>query len=408
METKASPFVVGLFTIAVFIATVGFVAWYGSGGQSGPTERYRVVFSDVVTGLNAGAPVLFNGIKVGEVDNLAFATDNPTQIVATIDVADTTPVRVDTRAQIQSQGFTGVPFIQLIAGSAEAQDLAEAWGDDNAPIIYADPSTVQGLLEQAGSMMARLNDVVERVDTVVASNQSGITNSVANIERFSKALADRSDNIGAFMDDAAATARRLSSLGERLETLTTALQERIDVIEPEAVGETVESVRIFTRGMAENTQQLQAFVADASVAAAKLSEIAQQLDAESIGRSVSNIERFTDSIGERSEEAGQMIEDAAAVAAQFRETAKKIDGLVSGFADSETGTLMTDLSSAARSVRQLADRLNGRVVRDVEAFVGDGRATLNNINRVVSRIEQNPGRFIAGEPAVREYSGNRR
>ncbi|MEM8877715.1 MAG: MlaD family protein [Pseudomonadota bacterium] len=408
METKASPFLVGLFTIGVFIATVGFVAWYGSGGSTGPTERYRVVFSDVVTGLNEGAPVLFNGIKVGEVDGLAFAVDNPTQIVATIDVAETTPVRVDTRAQIQSQGFTGLPFIQLIAGSAEAQSLAEAWEDDQAPIIYADPSTVQGLLEQAGSMMARLNDVVERVDNVIAENQAGVSNSVANIERFSKALADRSDNIGAFMDDAAATARRLSSLGERLEVLTAALQERIDVIEPEAVGETVESVRIFTRGLADNTEQLQAFVADASVAAAKLSEIAQQLDAQSIGRSVANIERFTNSIGERSEEAGQMIEDAAAVAAQFRETAKKIDGLVSGFSDSETGSLMADLSSAAKSVRQLADRLNGRVVRDVEAFVGDGRATLNNINRVVSRIEDNPGRFLSGEPAVREYSGSRR
>jgi phospholipid/cholesterol/gamma-HCH transport system substrate-binding protein len=408
METKANPFLVGLFTIGVFVATVGFIAWYGAGGQAGPTERFRVVFSDVVTGLNAGAPVLFNGIKVGEVDSLAFAEDNPTQIVATIDVAESTPVRVDTRAQIQSQGFTGLPFVQLIAGTPDAPELAEAWGAEGEPIIYADPSTVQGLMEQAGNMMSRLNQVVERVDGVIASNQTGINNSVANIERFSKALADRSDNIGAFMDDAASAARRLSSLGERLETLSVALEERVQAIEPAAVGETVENVRIFTRGMAENTETLKAFVADASVAAAKLSEIAATLDAESIGRSVKNIEQFTGAIGERSDEAGQMIDDAAAVAAQFRETAKKIDAMVSGFSDSETGSLMTDLSGAARSVRSLADRLNGRVVRDVEAFVGDGRATLNNINRVVSRIEQNPGRFIAGEPAIREYSGNRR
>ena len=408
METKASPFVVGLFTIAVFVATVGFIAWYGSGGQSGPSERYRVVFSDVVTGLNVGAPVLFNGIKVGEVRDMDFAEDNPTQIVAAIEVAATTPVRVDTRAQIQSQGFTGVPFIQLISGSPDAPDLNVAWGEDSPPIIYADPSTVQGLMEQAGKMMSRLNDVVERVDNVISSNQTGINNSVANIERFSKALADRSDNIGQFMDDAAATARRLSSLGERLESLTTALQERVDTIEPDAVGETVENVRVFTRGMAENTETLKAFVADASVAAQKLAEIAETLDAEAIGRTVANIEKFSASIGDRSEEAGQMIEEAAAIAAQFRETANKIDAMVSGFSDSESGTLMTDLSGAARSVRQLADRLNGRVVRDVEAFVGDGRATLNNINRVVSRIEQNPGRFIAGEPGIREYSGNRR
>lgn len=408
METRASPFIVGLFTLGTLFATLVFTYWYSRFGETGPIQDYRVVFSDEVTGLGVGAPVLFNGIKVGSVSQMRLAPDDPTQIIARIEVDSTTPVRVDTRAQIQSQGFTGVPFVQLISGRPDAPQLTEAWGGDGAPIIYADASTIQSIIDRAQSLMTKLDTAVTRVDDILAGNQSGINNSIRNIEKFSAALADRSEAIGSFMDDAAAVARRLNALGEKLEGLSVSLQERLDVISPDSVRETVENVRTFTAGLADNTDELKSFIADASTAAQQLAVIADKIDPEAIASSVKNIESFTSTLGGREEQMSKFFDDAAAVAAQFRETSKRIDGIVSGFSESEGGSLITEVTAAAKSFRRLSDQLAGKGLRDLDALVSDGRRTLANINRVMEGIQRNPSRFLTGQSQVRESSGTRR
>lgn len=408
METRASPFIVGLFTLGTLFATLAFTYWYSRFGETGPTQDYRVVFSDEVTGLGAGAPVLFNGIKVGSVRNMSLAADDPTQIIAQIEVESDTPVRVDTRAQIQSQGFTGVPFVQLISGRPDSPALTQAWGGDEAPIIYADASTIQSIIDRAQSLMTKLDTAVTRVDDILAGNQSGINNSIRNIEKFSAALADRSEAIGSFMDDAAAVARRLNALGEKLENLSTSLQDRLDVISPDSVRETVESVRKFTAGLAGNTDELKSFISDASAAAKQLAAIAEKIDPAAIESSVKNIESFTSTLGGREEQISKFFDDAAAVAAQFRETSKRIDGIVSGFSESEGGSLITEVTAAAKSFKRLSDQLAGKGMRDLEALVSDGRRTLANIDRVMSEVQRNPSRFLTGQSPVRESSGNRR
>lgn len=374
METRASPFIVGLFTLGTLFATLAFSYWYSRFGEGGPEQTYRVVFSDEVTGLGVGAPVLFNGIKVGSVEDMSLAPDDPTQIVARISVAADTPVRVDTRAQIQSQGFTGVPFIQLISGRPDTVPLTQAWGGEDSPIIYADASTVQSIIDRAQSLMTKLDSAVTRVDDILAGNQSGINNSIRNIETFSQALADRADSIGSFMDDAAAVARRLNSLGEKLEGLSTSLQERIDVISPDSMRETVENVRTFTAGLADNTDEMKTFIRDASAAASKLAAIADKIDPASIEASVKNIESFTSTLGGREEQMNKFFDDASAVAAQFRETAARIDGIVSGFSESEGGSLITEVTAAAKAFRKLSEQLSGKGMRNLDALVADGAA----------------------------------
>ncbi|MFN0264163.1 MlaD family protein [Tepidamorphus sp. 3E244] len=408
METRASPFIVGLFTLGTLFALLAFTYWYSRFADAGPEQTYRVVFADQVTGLGVGAPVMFNGIKVGSVEDMRLAPDDPTQVIARISVEANTPVRVDTRAQIQSQGFTGVPFIQLISGRADTAALTDAWGGSDYPIIYAEASTVQSIIDRAQTLMTKLDSAVTRVDDILAGNQTGINNSIRNIEKFSEALADRADTIGSFMDDAAAVARRLNSLGEKLETLSLSLQERLDVISPESVRETVENVKTFTEGLSGSTDELKAFIGDASKAAKQLAAIADKIDPEAIQTSITNIESFTSTLGGREEQIGKFFDDAGAVAAQFRETAAKIDGIVSGFDNSQGGNLIEEVTAAARAFRQLSTQLSGKGMRNLDALVVDGRQTLSNINRVVENLEKNPGRFISGQSQVRETSGGYR
>ena len=267
---------------------------------------------------------------------------------------------------------------------------------------------MQSIIDRAQSLMTKLDTAVTRVDDILAGNQAGINNSIRNIEKFSAALAERSDAIGSFMDDAAAVARRLNALGEKLETLSTSLQERLDVISPDSVRQTVENVKTFTAGLADQTDELKAFISDAGAAAKQLAAIADKIDPVAIESSIKNIESFTSSLGGREEQIAKFFDDASAVAAQFRETSKRIDGIVSGFSESEGGSLITEVTAAAKSFRKLSDQLSGKGLRNLESLVNDGRRTLATIDRVMNSIERNPGRFLTGGSQVRESGGNRR
>ena len=76
MEDRAKFVLVGLFTFAVIAGAFGFVYWLHATSGANESTSYRVIFSGSVTGLRVGAPVLFNGIRVGEVSDLRL-TDNP-------------------------------------------------------------------------------------------------------------------------------------------------------------------------------------------------------------------------------------------------------------------------------------------------------------------------------------------
>ena len=107
MESRANYALVGLFTLAVIAAMFGFAYWFGSGG-GGRKQDVRVIFTGTVTGLGRGSSVLFNGLRVGEVKQISLQPDDPRRIFGVIEVDNTTPLRVDTRARIEAQGLAGV------------------------------------------------------------------------------------------------------------------------------------------------------------------------------------------------------------------------------------------------------------------------------------------------------------
>jgi phospholipid/cholesterol/gamma-HCH transport system substrate-binding protein len=83
METKASYILTGAFTLAVIVGAFGFIFWFHGNGAGNQRAAYRVVFDGSVSGLHAGAAVLFNGINAGEVDKLAFDAAAPCRCAPT-------------------------------------------------------------------------------------------------------------------------------------------------------------------------------------------------------------------------------------------------------------------------------------------------------------------------------------
>src|SRR5580704_8235789 len=91
METKANYIATGVFTLAVIVGAFGFIFWFQNAGRSAAQATYRVVFDGSVSGLRTGAAVLFNGIRVGEVAELALDAADPHKVVAVIALGRSVP-----------------------------------------------------------------------------------------------------------------------------------------------------------------------------------------------------------------------------------------------------------------------------------------------------------------------------
>src|ERR1700757_2221847 len=170
METRAPYVLIGAFVMAAILAVFGFVYWLNNTGGIGPRPTYRVQFQGPVPGLLVGAGVLFNGIRVGEVTELALAPDNPRRVDATISVASTTPVRPDTRVGLEFLGLTGVPVIALEGGT-------QLSNSGEVPTLIAEPGA--GL-----SMTQAARDALRKVDSVLSENSEPLKDIIANFKVF--------------------------------------------------------------------------------------------------------------------------------------------------------------------------------------------------------------------------------
>ncbi|MEM9750547.1 MAG: MlaD family protein [Pseudomonadota bacterium] len=167
METRAHYVLIGSFALAIFAGAFLFVLWLGQLEIDKEFDYYDVVFNDPVTGLSVSGDVRFNGIKVGEVDELSLNENDAKQVIARIRVSGGAPVKEDTIAQLELAGLTGVSFIQLSGGSAESPRLQRKAGQ-GVPVITATPSEFQRLLTEGGDIIDSVNNAVLRISDLLS------------------------------------------------------------------------------------------------------------------------------------------------------------------------------------------------------------------------------------------------
>ncbi len=209
MEDRAKYVLIGLFTFVVILGAFGFVYWLHATSSTKDSASYRVIFSGSVTGLRPGAPVLFNGIRVGEVASLGL-TDNPAEVAAMLSVSPKTPVRSDTTVTLDYAGLTGIASVSLKGNLGSAPAL-EKVGDD-PPTLRAQTA--------AGDMSSAARETLAHVDAILTQNQESLHKSIKNIETFTDALARNSDNIDRILKTGAETVTSVKQLSDNLDKRT--------------------------------------------------------------------------------------------------------------------------------------------------------------------------------------------
>lgn len=173
--------VTGLLLAIVLVTFAGMRFWEGK-------DTYKVVFPGTVMGLEKGARVFNNGLKVGTVEDIAIAKDDLRNVEVTISLKEGTPIHADTKAMLQFAGITGLKVIDLRTDTPQSPLVQPgsriAAGEGMIDKLQKQAETIA---EQSAEMMTRANKLVgqlEGMDEVVDSARV----TAANLAEASAAL----------------------------------------------------------------------------------------------------------------------------------------------------------------------------------------------------------------------------
>lgn len=231
METRANYALIGAFTLAVLFAAFGFVFWFSGPSKVGGQKIYQIEFPGSVTGLAAGSSVLFNGLKVGEVTRLQISREDPSRVNVLVSVDQRTPVKTNTKARLETRGFTGVADLLLVGGTPGAPELTVTEGHEY-PQIQAERSDMQNLMGNAQQLSTKAAEVLLKFDRFLDQNAEPLGETIKNARTFSKALADNAQNVSSTLQDVAEIARQMKPVVARLDKFLAAGEQSLKAIDP--------------------------------------------------------------------------------------------------------------------------------------------------------------------------------
>jgi phospholipid/cholesterol/gamma-HCH transport system substrate-binding protein len=199
METKANYVVVGAFVLACMLALVVTVLWLAGVQYSQEYVFYTTKFTGSVTGLGKGTVVRYNGIEVGRVQSLDFAPNDPSSVIATLEVRPDLAIYSDAKASIASQGLTGGSYVEIIGGKKrdEADKLPQTTRRPY-PQIQSQPSVWATLEESAPQVVDKVNKIADKLNKILDDkNQKAIADVLHNLDTLTTTLAEHKGDIEA-------------------------------------------------------------------------------------------------------------------------------------------------------------------------------------------------------------------
>lgn len=441
------------------------IYWVGRLDQTNSSKSVQISFPGAVSGLVAGSPVNFNGIRVGTVRVLSLDPEDPEAVLVNVDISEDTPLKSDTKITLGTTGITGASYVDLRAGSKELPNLLS---QEEIPRLQADGSSMDDLLQAARDMMSRVDRVVRRVDALVETNGADIERTIQNAAVFSDALANNAPGIDRFLSTTSDAATKIGALATRLDGLTDKADTLISAVDPEQVRTSIANIQKFTNNLDRTAGNLEDLVAEAKVTVATFNTFGASLndslaqidnivsaipsdelsgiiegansfmtnlvdqngaiagivaDAQSGSESFRNLATRLEGEGER---ISGITADAAAFAETLNAAAGRVDALFDGLdrmmSSDGSATLMGELQKTLASIRSAAatfevrfgeisngvSRFSGAGLRNLDGLIADGRRAMNRFNRLLQQLESNPRQFISGSGGVPDYNGRPR
>jgi phospholipid/cholesterol/gamma-HCH transport system substrate-binding protein len=232
MEERVNLVAVGVFVIVLALTAIASVLYLTGGMYSRKSyDTYLTYMTESVSGLNLNAPVRYRGVEVGRVRAIALAPDNVELVQVTLQIERGTPVKEDTVAMLETQGLTGISYIDLTAGHRNSAPLQAKTGEA-FPVIQSGASLMSRLETSVPVLVAGLARAIDNVNAMLdADNQRAVRGTLADLALLSRALAKRSGTIDSGLADAARTVKNTARITDRLPELVERVERSADAFD---------------------------------------------------------------------------------------------------------------------------------------------------------------------------------
>jgi len=288
--------VVGGFVLLLGAALIAGVLWLASGGAwQKKYDLYLAMEDESVAGLNLNAPVKYNGVDVGKVQDIRLDSVNPERVRLILAIERATPIKVDTVAVLRTQGLTGIAYVELRGGAHDAAALLAA-GPGLLPEIRTKPSLSARLENILTTVLAKLDSTSNNINALLSDeNRLAVKSALADIATVSRTLAARKDTLDAGLASAARTfdnsARVTAQLGpviDRVGPLIDRVGRSADAIEKlgneaalasTSAGKTVDAVGADVKRLtAETVPEMTRLLGELNVLSASLRRLSEQTE----------------------------------------------------------------------------------------------------------------------------------
>ena len=254
MEEKVNFAIVGIFVLVLTTGLISGVLWLSSGKSYIKLyDIYQTYMNESVSGLNINAPVRYHGVQIGRVKKIALAPQNVEEVELTLEIERGTPVKMNTVAILQSQGLTGLAFIDLTGGSSDSPPLI-AMAGNQYPIIKTGKSLITRLDTAATSLLNNFNKTSENLNTLMdKQNQTMLRETLTDIHTLSSTLAARSATIDASLTNASRTLEGTARLSNELPILAQRVQQSADRFD--RMANALTDAGVSANNVLNNTQQ---------------------------------------------------------------------------------------------------------------------------------------------------------
>ncbi|MBK9494996.1 MAG: MCE family protein [Aquimonas sp.] len=225
-----------LVGLAVVVAVAVLLAsLFAITGRGTNVREYTVRYANV-TGLNAGAPVYYEGFRIGQVRDIQPEREaGKTRYQVNLAVRDDWPIPSDSEARLQSSG--------LLA------DVVVAIHEGRSDVLVADGGELRGV--EGGDLFLALNGLAQEVNSLTQTK----------IRPLIDTLAERIESIGGAIDASAPTLlSEAQALLGRLNSAADRVNHVLDTPNQQAIRDTLANVRTLSADLAATQQRADALL----------------------------------------------------------------------------------------------------------------------------------------------------
>jgi paraquat-inducible protein B len=225
VKLKLSPAAVGMFVLgAMLLGVIAFLSFGGTNIFSKPT-RFLIYFDESVSGLDPGASVKINGVRLGRVAAISVRYDLTgkealSRVVCEIDrniltdnqgvtIDMTNPAEIQTlidrglRARLSLTGITGLLFVELKFEDPRNYPADPRFMTEQYPVVPAIPSPISEVQQSIVEIVANIKKVdfaalSKDLKTLLATTNKKISD--LDVKALTERIGKAADAVSAFVE----------------------------------------------------------------------------------------------------------------------------------------------------------------------------------------------------------------